>query len=75
MIEVGCESPAIVIRRGEMKVYYDKEHDACAVEFDKEDGMSINVSEDGGIWIDSFKGGKPEIIERQLRFSLDEVKE
>ncbi|KKM92438.1 hypothetical protein LCGC14_1218590 [marine sediment metagenome] len=54
-----------------MKVYYDKEHDACAVEFDKDDTIFMNT-EDGAIEISSCKGGKPEFIEKQLLFPIKE---
>ncbi len=52
-----------------MKVYYDPKHDACAVEFDKDDTI-IMSSDKGRIFIDSCKGGKPEVIEKQLRFKV-----
>ena len=58
-----------------MKVYYDKEHDACAVEFDKDDTIFMDTADGGGIYIDSCKGGKPEIIKKQLRFKLDDEAE
>ncbi len=54
-----------------MKVYYDKEHDACAVEFDKDDTIFMST-EDGAIEISSCNGGKPEFIEKQLLFSVEE---
>ena len=53
-----------------MKVYYDPKHKACAVEFDKDDTVFMNVS-GGKILIDSCKGGKPEVIEKQLRFKVN----
>ncbi len=56
-----------------VKVYYDPEHKACAVEFDKDDTIFINSEDDGAISITSCKGGKPEMIEKQLLFSLDET--
>ncbi len=54
-----------------MKVYYDKEHDACAVEFDKDDTIFMST-DDGVIEISSCNGGKPEFIEKQLLFSVEE---
>lgn len=54
-----------------MKIYYDEEHDACAVEFNKDDVLFMYQGEEGLV-IDSCDGGKPEIIEKQLLFSLEE---
>lgn len=54
-----------------MKVFYDKEHDACMVLFEKSDCVFIYQT-DEGLEIHSCKGGKPEIIERQLLFGLEE---
>ncbi len=54
-----------------MKVYYDSEHNACAVKFEKEDVVFIYNEEDG-LEIHSSDGGKPEIIEKQLLFSVEE---
>lgn len=55
-----------------MKVYYDKKHNTCAVEFDKDDTVIIDTADDGGIYISSCKGGKPEIIKKQLLFELND---
>lgn len=52
-----------------MKVYYDSKHDACAVEFDKDDTIFMYVDE-GKICIDSCNGGKPKIIKKQLLFEM-----
>ena len=57
-----------------MKVIYDPEHNACAVEFDEDDCLFISI-EEGKIFIHSSTGGKPEMVEGQLLFSLDELKE
>jgi len=54
-----------------MRVYYDKEHGACAVKFDKDDTIFIYQNEDG-IEVHSCKGGKPVIEEKQLLFDIDE---
>ncbi len=56
-----------------MKIYYDPEHDACAVEFDKDDALITSIHR-GKIFIESCKGGKPRIIKKQLMFSIEEVK-
>ena len=50
-----------------MIIYYDKEHDACAVKFSKDDSLFIYY-EDDGIEIHSCKGGKPKIVNKQLLF-------
>lgn len=52
-----------------MKVYYDPKHDACAVEFDKDDCLIFSVHR-GKLNIDSCNGGKPEVTEKQLRFEM-----
>jgi len=54
-----------------MKIYYDKENDACAVYFGKDDTAFIYQTEEG-MEIHSCKGGEPKIIKKQLLFSLDE---
>ncbi len=54
-----------------MEVYYDAEHKACAVKFDKDDTVFIYQG-DNGIEMHSCKGGKPKMLKRQLLFSLDE---
>lgn len=53
-----------------MKILYDTKHDACAVEIDADDVVFMSI-EDGKIIIHSSNGGKPEIVETQLLFSLD----
>jgi len=57
-----------------MRVYYDKEHDACAVGFDKNDTVIFDV-DDKEIHISSCNGGKPEMIERKLLFEIEELEE
>jgi len=55
-----------------MKIIYDKEHDACAVEFDASDCIFTSI-EDGKIFMHSSNGGKPEIVDGQLLFSVDDI--
>ena len=54
-----------------MKVLYDPEHNACAVEFDKDDCLFTSI-EEGKIFIESSLGGKPEMVEERLNFELGE---
>jgi len=55
-----------------MKVYYDKKHSACAMEFDGDDTIFMETGK-GKIRIYSCKGGKPEIIEKQLLYEHKDV--
>ena len=57
-----------------MKVYYDPEHNACSVEFDADDTIFMDI-EDGKMCITSLKGGKPEMLEKQLLFSVEDKEE
>lgn len=57
-----------------MKIYYDPEHKMCEVEFDKEEGLFLNVSESGGISITNYHCDIPIVTEKQLAFSLEELK-
>jgi len=54
-----------------MKVLYDPVYKACAVEFDDDDTIFLNLR-DGKIRINSCKGGKPKIVKTQLLFSFED---
>jgi len=49
---------------------YDPEHNACAIEFDKDDCISTSV-ENGKLFMQSFNGGKPKFVKEQLLFELE----
>ena len=53
-----------------MIIYYDKKHDACSVKFDKDDAPIIYHTKTG-VEISSCKGGKPQIIAKQLTTEVD----